>query len=229
MTTRESNSTSSDNSGARHDAVASTVLDYVRARNGANLTRIASRAGLPEARTKTVLEALEAQDLIDVTPRLHHVRVTPTDADDDYQPVRTDGGQQQGPLHRLVDALTVDTPTLSLTEDDLYDVLSSQRRRSLIRLLAAATDGGDTEGAYLGLSPAARLLADSEADGQPTADDFHRCYVAITQTHAPVLEKHGIVDYYDRVQKLGATEQTVVLEQLLAQNTTALDGNGGQR
>ena len=58
----------------------------------------------------------------------------------------------------------------------------------------------------------------------PTAEETHRCYVAITQTHAPLLDELGLLEYHDRVQKLGGTEDTVLLERLLNQNRDVCQG-----
>jgi len=238
MTAHEPTHSPSENSGERPDAQA--LLDHTRDRGHVSLQGLATRAGLTEARTKTLLEALEAQNLVDVTPGFQAVHITPTDTNRDYQPstvddVRADGGHTdgddtgeheggQGPLHRMVDAITPDPVQLPVTETEFYDVVSNTRRRRLIRLVAALTDpDGDTT--YISTRTAAHFLAVAEtSEPAPTAEETHRCYVAITQTHAPLLDELGLLEYHDRVQKLGGTEDTVLLERLLNQNRDVCQG-----
>lgn len=238
MTAPEPTHSRSDNSGERPDAQA--LLDHIRDRGHVSLNALATRAGLTKDRTKSLLEALEEQGLVDVTPGFDAVHVTPTDTSRPYQPssvdsVRTDGGQKgvgdpdgdgesDGPLHRMVNAITPDPVQLPVTETEFYDVVSNTRRRRLIRLVAALTDpGGDTT--YISTRTAAHFLAFAEtSEAAPTAEETHRCYVAITQTHAPLLDELGLLEYHDRVQKLGGTTDTVLLERLLNQNRDVCQG-----
>jgi|GEM_PF-3297212 len=223
MTTTEPNCPSAINSGADHEPDASDILNFIRSRDATTLEQVALRAEITEGLAETILRDLEAQDLVTVTARLHCVRVAATDTERDFNPPRTDGSTpDESTLHRLKNVLTTDTASLPISESELYKALSNDRRRGLIRLLAATTDGHHTDGACIELNDAARILASAETDGEPTDDDVHRCYVALMQQHAPLLDNLGLIDYHSKVQKIEPTEHIVLVERLLANNTSIL-------
>lgn len=74
---------------------------------------------------------------------------------------------------------------------DVFDLLASSRRRRLLESLVAH-DGTAP------LRQLSREIAALETDSSPAAVDtgeVRRVYIALYQTHVPLLERHGIVAY----------------------------------
>jgi hypothetical protein len=78
----------------------------------------------------------------------------------------------------------------SIPTDDLFVVLKNDRRRATIRLLA------DRNGP-VSLSDVATHVADSGPDGDGS---YRSAYVSLQQSHVPLMEKYGVVEY-DRESK----------------------------
>ncbi len=79
----------------------------------------------------------------------------------------------------------------TLTQAELFDVFSNARRRLTVRFLRA--NGGTCD-----LAPLVEQVAAWEND-TTTADvtraQRRRVYISLYQTHLPMLEDHGIVDW----------------------------------
>lgn len=79
-----------------------------------------------------------------------------------------------------------------LTRDEIFDVLSSRRRRNVLHALNHG-DGSTTVGDL-----SRRLAAwenDHADEGDVTAKERKRVYTALRQTHLPKLQEVGVVDY----------------------------------
>lgn len=77
--------------------------------------------------------------------------------------------------------------------DDVFDVLSNQRRRHVIEELDRDPD--------LTLSALAEQLAAIEEDCAPdrvTTDERKRVYISLYQTHLPALDEAGVLDFEGR-------------------------------
>lgn len=78
--------------------------------------------------------------------------------------------------------------TEELTKDEVYDVLSSSRRRQILYHL-------HRRGGRADLRELARDTAAEEVD-EPVEDDVvKRFYISLYQTHVPKLEQTGLVEY----------------------------------
>jgi hypothetical protein len=203
MTAREHNDTESDNSGVTDSEVdAQRLYNYLRRRDGGTLEGLAKRVGVTEDRLRSPLEDLEARGLINVRPRMHSVRIDVIEQD---RNVATDGGLFEPPF-----AHGIDERGVSIDEDQLWNVLSNSRRRTLLQFLATIVDDGET---YLEVRPVAIALAQFESGmpvGEVTDNHLSRMYVALTQQHLPELAELGLVEYYERPKKLAATKKTFV-------------------
>lgn len=83
-------------------------------------------------------------------------------------------------------------PEQSLSVDDLFEVLNDRRRREILHHLP-----GDKEAQ---IRPLSRCIAADE-EGEPPSevgeDAIQRVYIALYQSHLPVLEKKGLLEYDD--------------------------------
>lgn len=83
-------------------------------------------------------------------------------------------------------------PRGRLTRDEVFDVLSSTRRRHVVHALAA--NGGEMSVGALSRQ-LARWENDLPADRDVTAKQRKRVYTALRQSHLPKLDEVGVVDY----------------------------------
>jgi len=129
---------------------------------------------------------------------------------------RADGG----PVRRIIHALTGSDQTLQIAEEDLYDCLGNARRRRILRYLAAFYD--EHNRVYIPTQTVANALADrmrEDAVNEAARDDDrrHRHYVSISQVHATYLDELGLIEHYDRVNKLRATEDGVAVASIMTE------------
>lgn len=90
----------------------------------------------------------------------------------------------------------------TITEDELFDVLSNRRRRYAVHLL-------EREEQPLQLGPLAEQIAAWEHGIDPeavTCAQRKRVYTALQQIHLPRMDEAGIVTYDDRAGIIEATE-----------------------
>ena len=92
-----------------------------------------------------------------------------------------------------------------LTEDELFELLSNQRRRHILHALLHE-DGPLDIGT---LSQEIAAWEDGVAYEQVTSKDRKRVYTALQQSHLPKMDKTGVVDF-DRDR--GTVEPTPALE-----------------
>lgn len=209
MTANNRDDTASDNSGVtREDLDAQTVLDYIRQRQNVTVDGLAHRAGTTKDELRWILNELQQRDLITVEQGFRAVHVRPTDVDDS---VATDGGV----FGKLVGAVSADQPSVDMDEQSLYRCLLEDRRRKVIQFMAGLYD--DDGGAYVEVATLAEALERNEADGELETDEIHRNYVSLVQGHLPVLDNNGLIEYHERPKKLRATEDAVVVADLMAQ------------
>ncbi|WP_439026230.1 DUF7344 domain-containing protein [Haloarchaeobius sp. DT45] len=95
-----------------------------------------------------------------------------------------------GPAATLAQTATDDDGGLALTQDDVFHTLSNQRRRLVLQALGEHDRVTVRE---LTSYVAAREcnVAESELDYRQRK----RVYTSLVQTHLPMMQKHGIVDY----------------------------------
>jgi len=215
MTARKPDDTESDNSGVtREDLDAQTVLDYIRQKQNVTVDGLATRAGVTKDELRWTLDELQQRGLITVEQGMRAVHVRPTDDDS----VATDGGV----FGKLLGAVSADQPSVDMVEQDLYECLSDQRRRRLIRFLAGLYDGEEL--VFVEVNTLAEALAGAENAGDLVTDEVHRNYVSLVQVHLPLLDHYGLIEYYDRPKKLRATEDAVAVADLMATISELCDG-----
>ena len=82
-------------------------------------------------------------------------------------------------------------PDHELTQAELFDVFSNARRRRTVQYLKR-------QGGACDLAPLVERVAARENDVDPddvTRTQRRRVYISLYQTHLPMLEDHGIVDW----------------------------------
>lgn len=88
------------------------------------------------------------------------------------------------------------------SKDELFEILSSTRRRRIIYHLAQ-------EGPRLTLNQLATKIAAVETDtpeADITADERQRVYISLYQTHLPKLEEAAIVTYDEEERSVSLTD-----------------------
>jgi hypothetical protein len=88
------------------------------------------------------------------------------------------------------------------SKDELFEILSSTRRRRIIYYLAV-------EGPQLTLNQLATKIAAVETDtpeAEITSDERQRVYISLYQTHLPKLEEAAIVTYDDEERTVSLTD-----------------------
>lgn len=100
-----------------------------------------------------------------------------------------------------------------LTADEVYDILSNQRRRFVLYHLAEA---GETS-----LRDLSRLVAAWENDVDPeavTSVQRKRVYTALHQTHLMRLDSYDVIEYDQSRGTVAPTERLAVFEPFLAED-----------
>jgi len=107
----------------------------------------------------------------------------------------------------------------ALTQDVVFDILSSARRRYVLYLLR-------TESTPIELTDLAEQVAAWENDTtveELTKQQRKRVYVSLYQTHVPKLEDAGLVDYDQETGDVQLTETADDVDQYLNPQESGLD------
>ena len=102
-------------------------------------------------------------------------------------------------------AAPVDSATDTLTEDELFEILSNRRRRHILHELMRTEESLDI-GA---LSQEIAACEDGLEPHEVSSSDRKRVYTALHQSHLPKLDKAGVIDF-DRDR--GRIEPTPALD-----------------
>lgn len=95
--------------------------------------------------------------------------------------------------------------TNGLSEDQIFSLLSTRRRRDLLRFVESA--GGESA-----VPAITDHLAQSEYAGDGvSASQRKNVYVSLHQTHLPKLADSGVVEYDDRSKRVALTDRAVLL------------------
>jgi len=101
---------------------------------------------------------------------------------------------------------------VSLTQHEIHELLSSDRRRVLLSALVVDQDGEAT------LSDMAEHVARVENGVEPdhplTSTQRKRAYISLYQTHIPKLERYGVIDWDDQALVLNANQLATELVKL---------------
>lgn len=119
----------------------------------------------------------------------------------------------------------------SLSEDEVFDLLSSPRRRSVLRHLGR-------DGEPIRLQRLAELIAARENDktvDRLTDRERKRVYVSLYQTHVPAMVEAGVIEYESESGRIVPTAATTRLRTHLTPDKSRLrprlgeDGSGEGR
>ncbi|MDG5778873.1 hypothetical protein VB773_03860 [Haloarculaceae archaeon H-GB2-1] len=107
---------------------------------------------------------------------------------------------------------------LELTEDVIFSLLASQRRRDLLRYVAHA-------GAEVPISMITEHVTGNETDGgvPSTKSQLKAVYVSLYQTHIPQLVEAGVVEYDPDTKVVRLTQRAEPLLAYLSFDPTATD------
>lgn len=95
-----------------------------------------------------------------------------------------------------------------LTKDEVFEVLSSSRRRRILYHLHRR--GGTAD-----LRTLARDTAIDETGESFDDDDVKRFYISLYQTHVPRLEEAGVVEYDSDKQSVTLTDRVEIIARIL--------------
>lgn len=114
--------------------------------------------------------------------------------------------------------------------DTLCDLLNAHRRRLLIEELQEfdVIAGPDSE-IKVGLGELAKAVsaAESGLDHKEVSTDRYRSVKnSLRQTHLPMLDDHGLVDYDDRAQTVTVTDRTQQFALLMAAIESSMERAG---
>jgi len=101
----------------------------------------------------------------------------------------------------------------SISLNDVYEIIGSDRRRMLIFILAelGREHDGDEE-PYIPVGDVAELIAEAT----PNEDtDRKAVYVTLIQHHLSKLDDAGVINYYERAKKIQPEHSTYLLESIL--------------
>lgn len=118
---------------------------------------------------------------------------------------------------------------LGLRSNEVHEIIQSERRRDLLRALEDADEWTETIVEVADLADAVTAAeADVDEDSIPS-DHRQRVYVALSQTHLPLLDDLDVVQYHDRVKKVTVELPVPTLVGLLnAIDRLCADPNGGE-
>lgn len=115
--------------------------------------------------------------------------------------------------------------TVDLTPAQLFDVLGSQRRRTLIRALDKDFDG---EAPVPDLAEYVAAVENRHDDPDAVSrEERKRVYVSLHQTHVPALVEMGVVRYRDDDGAVVSTAMVAELRRFLAAADQFAVGDGG--
>lgn len=191
-----------ENGGLENDD-AQELIEYIDRVGSCSLGKLAGWSCLPHAYLKRLLQELEEAGLIDSSQDYCEISITSTASSD--LTVATDGGHVPGDGHTDIDIdLNID-----LAAADFYKLVSNERRRMVIRILggvSAIADQADVEcSEFVKLGNLVNVIIDADVLAPTGTTDRKRrnsLYNSLAQTHLPLLEDLGLVEYHDRVQKV---------------------------
>lgn len=114
----------------------------------------------------------------------------------------------------------------SIALEDVYELISAERRRLLIFVLAEhGRDYDGTEGPYVPVGDVAETIAEATPN---EATDRKAVYIALIQNHLSKLDDAGVITYYERAKKIRPELGVYQLESILLGVERAVsNGNPG--
>jgi len=117
---------------------------------------------------------------------------------------------------KLLGGIAVDwdrVQPIPLTQREIHDLLSSDRRRILVSVLVDDRDGTATLAELT--QDIARIENGIPQNEEVTTRQRKRTYVSLYQTHLPKLEMHGVVEWDDDDNTIHATTAAVGLAKVV--------------
>ena len=111
------------------------------------------------------------------------------------------------------------TPSIELSEDQIYHLLQNERRRNVLRYLH------DVDG-QVPMRDIAEQVAAWENDSTVqtiTSDERQRVYIPLYQSHLPKLDEEGIIEYNQSRGTVRKTHMADVLYDYLEPTSAATD------
>jgi len=211
MTASHTDDTESDNSGVvREDIDVQALHRHIRNRGGATLSGLSKRLGVREDRLRELLRDLESEGVVTVEAKMHAVHVDVVD--DEY--IATDGGF----LSSLLGWDDGDVEEIDLSQRTVYNIISNERRRRLIRFCGMFYS--DEKEVYLQVKTLSGMIpvAVYALRRHELTDELEeRCYTSLVQTHLPMLDDAGVIEYYERPKKIRLTETGKQLADLITE------------
>lgn len=213
MTADHNISSSSDNSGDQSDAAAANtanveqVLRCLREREHApTREELAMDLQYPIETLDAVLDGLERRDIVTVERGAMCDLVQLLDDDSDSEEPRKADCQHPRPI----------VGTIDLSVVGVFNVLDSMRRRTIVRLLASETLPSSRR--EVPITTLAKYLAAEERDiprSEVTVRQTTYLGSDLLQTHLPILDDLGVVEWDEYAYGLQPTESVEQLAALL--------------
>jgi len=207
MTARKHTHHRDDNlSDAEEDDV-QQIINLFRQRSGsATVDYLRDLSEFPELQLRACQDELRNAGKIDVHNGVDSVRITLREQNGSNRPIVTDGSG----LVRDLD--------LSIKAGDVFELLSSPRRREMLKQMAEITPPGGEDDTHIELRKLATMIATSKAGCRPADLDHrerHRAYVSLCQVHAEALDEYGVSTYHRRVKKITSTADVLALAEIV--------------
>lgn len=122
----------------------------------------------------------------------------------------------------------LDIGAFELTPTEVFTLLSAQRRRETIRVLARQSQEISEE-TYIDASAISEMVcaSDPESSGASNmaSEEKHATDLTLIQTHLPLLDDLGVVEYHDQMEKVRPTDEIIKLDALLSLIDAVSGGN----
>ena len=215
MTARDDTHRDTVKPNGAHDDDVQQIVTLLRQRSGsATVDYLRELSEYPEAQLRACLDELRADGKIDVRTGVESVRIELREQTGGDRPIITDGSGCVGHLD------------LSTPSGVVFDLLSNERRRELIKLLAEKTPAKAPGETYHEIRHLATTLAASQVGVRPgelTHQQRNRVYISLCQVHAEALDHTGVATYHKRVKKISPSKDVHALAESVEAIESAAD------
>mgnify|MGYP006289467953 FL=1 len=206
MTARDDTHRETVNPTGAHEDDVQQIVTLLQQRSGSvTVDYLREIAGYPEPQLRACVNKLRDAGRIEVRAGVSRLRIELRGQNSDNHIV-TDGSGR------------IEDIKLSIPSEVTFDLLSSDRRRELIKMLAEITPHHEVNETYHELRDLATVVAMRQI-GKRASELSHqqrnRVYISLCQVHAEALDNTGVVTYYDRVQKIGPTKDVFALAEIV--------------
>lgn len=207
MTASNDTHRESVNSTGAHGSDVQQIVTLLRQRSGsATVDYLRELSGFPDAQLRACLDELKTAGKIDVHTGVESVRIELRERAGGDRPLVTDGSGR------------IEDLELSMPSSLVFDLLSSERRRLLIKILAEFTPTDAVGETHHELRDLATALATTQTGlrrSEMTSQQRNRVYISLCQTHAEVLDNAGVATYHRRVKQLTPSDDVHALATII--------------